>query len=862
MNNIRLTAITTLMTSAATMSAIPADPEPKRILQPDGTEITVIMRGDEYSHALYTPDGCRVEFDQSGMLQKVSSDTPLRGMRRSLSSDTRHRVRINNFPTTGHRKALVVLIEFSDQPFLSLEDPYDYYDRMLNEEGFTWDNGADGSVRDFYLASSDGKFDPEFTVIGPIRLQYSAKYYGEDYKTQDARMGEAVLEACLAIDDEVDFSEYDADGDGMVDSIFFFYSGYGQADYPQGNDFIWPHSANLEEAWGIHLELDGKIIGNYACSNEVRYSTIGEVVPTGIGTFVHEFGHVLGLADHYDVGYSLFSFGLGAWDTMAQGSYNNNMHTPPLFSAFERAELDWLEYGDLLEESAEGIVDLPWIGNGQAKGYRIDVPGYENEWFVIENRQQIGWDRYLPGHGMLIWHIDMIPERWLNNTVNTDALHQLVDIVEVDGIGSETTRDGDIMPGSYGVTTYTLTAWNESSVFCFDDVEEVGDDPETTIIRILAANSSFRPATPESVKVSDLSDDSFTFSWTPVENASWYRVSITVGDETVGDWMNRIFLTPEIVTLTDLTPETEYTVTITAGRGSVTSEPLKEIINTPELAFVKRCIDNISLTPSGSDTFTASWSEVSGADSYLISLCSIGRASDTHTEGYGFDDKSDGLPSLWTTTSNSYYAVDGFYGKSAPSLRMIKDGDRIEIAYPEMLLDELSFWGADNGSGNEFAVEIPDGDSWLTIGSVSLTKGGQIFTLPLDGVERVAISLVRKGGYALIDDIEIAGRSLTRTPVEPYYDVLTDEPVYKFVNLIPGEEYGLRITPMQNGIAAVQSPETRILLDMSGIDSFNEASAIPVAWYDAHGVRHNTPCDGFNIVVYSDGSRRKIMKIR
>ena len=240
---------------------------------------------------------------------------------------------ISDFPTIGRQKSLVILIQFSDVKFSSIDNPHQFYDDMLNKEGFTWSNGANGSARDFYLQSSNSLFDPDFTVVGPVTLSNKATYYGSDDEGQDFRMGEAIKEACELVDDEVDFSEYDTNGDGYVDNIYFFYAGGGQADDPNGTELIWPHSAIVEEAWDMKLVYDDKVIGHYACSNELRYSAVGDLQPSGIGTFVHEFGHVLGLVDHYDTSYGYFTFGLGAYDTMASGSYNNNMHTPPLFSA-------------------------------------------------------------------------------------------------------------------------------------------------------------------------------------------------------------------------------------------------------------------------------------------------------------------------------------------------------------------------------------------------------------------------------------------------------------------------------------------------------------------------------------------------
>lgn len=412
---------------------------------------------------------------------------------------------ISDFPTIGRQKSLVILIQFSDVKFSSIDNPHQFYDDMLNKEGFTWSNGANGSARDFYLQSSNRLFDPDFTVVGPVTLSNKATYYGSDDEGQDFRMGEAIKEACELVDDEVDFSEYDTNGDGYVDNIYFFYAGGGQADDPNGTELIWPHSAIVEEAWDMKLVYDDKVIGHYACSNELRYSAVGNLQPSGIGTFVHEFGHVLGLVDHYDTSYGYFTFGLGAYDTMASGSYNNNMHTPPLFSAFERAELAWLDY-DILDNNADSITMIPNLASSN-KAFRVNVPGKDNEFFVLENRIQSGFDTYLPGQGMLVWHIDQDKDAWEKNIVNIDPQHQRVDIVEADGILSEATRSGDTFPGFAGITQYELTSWDGASLVSFDDVTLNGDTAQ-----LLLAGTSFSMPAPATVDVTDIADSSFVFS--------------------------------------------------------------------------------------------------------------------------------------------------------------------------------------------------------------------------------------------------------------------------------------------------------------------------------------------------------------
>lgn len=832
-------------------SAIPADPEPKPVLQADGSIITVTIRGDEYGHAIFDADGRRVAFNRAnGMFERVDGDLPAAGLPHRVRIQP-NKVRINSFPTTGKQKSLVILLEFSDTPFMSVANPYDYFNRMLNQEGFRHDNGADGSARDFYLASSDGKFDPTFVVAGPVTLSREATYYGSDASCQDCRMGEAIREACEALDDEIDFAEYDADGDGYVDNIFFFYAGYGQADHPQGTDFIWPHSADVGEAWGLNLVYDGKKIGNYACSNEVRYSTAGEIAPSGIGTFVHEFGHVLGLADHYDTGYGLLSFDPGAWDTMASGSYNNNMHTPPLFSAFERAELGWMEYTEL-PATPDGILDLPWLGEGEGFAYRISVDGKDNEWFVIENRQQLGWDAYLPGHGMLIWHIDMDEEAWQTNSVNTDPYHQRVDIVEVDGISSDMSRGGDVMPGTAGITSYTLTSWDGAEAAVFDDVCE--DDG---VVRMLLASSTFRLPAPESIDILSLNDDSFSFDWVGVDDAAYYLVSVSCAGTAVGDLDSKRYDSVTTVNLGNLAAETVYDISVVAVRGSFRSSPCQTEVSTPELAFNKRKCESVWAEDIGYDCFTAHYSPVKDADEHIITLFTVERAATATELGYGFEDKADGMPATWATSSSLFFSVSGYYGEDAPSLRMADDGDFLSIAYPESLIDHISFWHKANGSGCRFVVEIPDAGGWTTVDVVELSKESGVFETDLDGVEKVRVRLERDSGYAVIDDITVSCRGLERIPVKDLEDTKAGTiGEHTFSGLVPDMTYGFVVTALKKEEASLVSDECIVSLGNSGVSDVS-TPAYPVCYYNLMGHKSLRPFPGVNIVVYSDGSVRK-----
>ncbi len=269
-----------------------------------------------------------------------------------------------------------------------------------------------------------------------------------------------IIEACQILDEEIDFSEYDRNEDGYIDNIYVYYAGYGEAD-GGGAPTVWPHSYDLMYADpDTEYIFDGVQLNHYACSNELNR---GSNEPTGIGTFTHEFSHVMGLPDLYATNGSN-SFTPGEWNILDVGSYNNNSCTPPNYSSFERYALDWME-PVVLKEIGDYSVE-PLISSNKAFIIHTVV---EDEYFLLENRQHVGNDRFIPGHGMLVWHVDFVQETWDYNIVNNNYKHQHVDIVEADNDKKDKSRKGDTFPGTAGITAFgeettpALVSWGKVS---------------------------------------------------------------------------------------------------------------------------------------------------------------------------------------------------------------------------------------------------------------------------------------------------------------------------------------------------------------------------------------------------------------
>lgn len=509
--------------------AIPAMPGFVEFTQPDGTVVNIRMVGDEHGHMVYSEGGLLLvdadgayeyaRFDgngcpvRSGILASAENEPLARSLmlqndenienwaakinaerlerigasasRRSVATRTEagdggdRLVPMNfgrwdvQFPVFGEQKGLVVLVEYQDVEFEHSD--HDYFHRLLNEEGFS-DHGSKGSARDWFITNSNGQFRPEFDVYGPVKLPNERSYYGKNGvdSSRDYNAYMMAIDVCDLLDDEVDFSQYDRDNDGIIDNIFIFYAGDGEHESGVSSA-VWPHSWDIKSACPDKQFLyDGVQLDHYACSCEYfsRYDRAD-----GIGTFVHEFSHVMGLPDLYQTAsYGTTPFTPGPWSVIADGSYNNEGLTPSNYSSFEKCALGWLEFQPL----TEGVMELPDLTQSNV-AYVLPTEK-PNEFYFFENRQQQGNDEFLPGHGMLVWHVEYKEDLWQRNEVNNVELRQHVDIVEADNEKTEETRDGDVFPGTMNVTSFGFTtkpklaSWNKKRLaFDLEDISESED---------------------------------------------------------------------------------------------------------------------------------------------------------------------------------------------------------------------------------------------------------------------------------------------------------------------------------------------------------------------------------------------------
>lgn len=339
------------------------------------------------------------------------------------------------------KRALVILAQFND---VSFEYGREMFVDMLTQDGYSY-NGATGSAKQYFEDQFGGKMEFIFEVSPVVTLSQKRAYYGANDKfDQDMRPAEMIKEACELADAlGTDFSAFDEDGDTYVDNVFVFFAGGDEAEHTDQTDFVWSHSWYVKNGAGISLTLDGKQIDRYACASELAFDGRKDNM-TGIGTFCHEYSHTMNMPDLYDTDYTTSGWGAGMWtwtSLMDGGNMNNENNTPPYFNAIEREILGIAQPATITRNGTYTLEPIH-VSN---RFYRVDTqnPG---EYYLIECRKETGWDTYIKGSGMLVYHIDKSEryrKRWIENTVNTFANYQCADVIEADKRDDEFLSDHD-----------------------------------------------------------------------------------------------------------------------------------------------------------------------------------------------------------------------------------------------------------------------------------------------------------------------------------------------------------------------------------------------------------------------------------
>ena len=444
--------------------ALDAGPAWKGVItlsQPDGTSLQAVLAGDEFAHVMKDTDGnalvqnddgfwCYAVYSPDGTVHSSgivagkggspagARNIPYEAMN-AAASVKRAAVQGQSRRTTPldasrleTRHCIILLADFQD---VKMTHPRERFIDIIS--------GGENSARKYFEDQFLGQCEFDFEVGPLVTLSQPQKYYGKNLNGSDSKAAEAVAEACrLSHEAGVDFSRFDDTGDGCVDNVFLYVAGKDEAE-GGGDDCIWSHSWKLSSS-GIDLTLDGKRIDGYAVSTELGRRQNGKYAFRTIGSFCHEYGHILGLKDLYDN--DLAGSGgraEGLWQTTAlmdHGNYDNEGRTPPYFNAIDR---DFLGIGSPETLAVGNYILEPINEKGRYLRFDTSVPG---EYYLIECRANNGWDRYCGGNGLAIYHIDKsankagyspvyereatADERWRSNEVNCRPQHQCADMVE------------------------------------------------------------------------------------------------------------------------------------------------------------------------------------------------------------------------------------------------------------------------------------------------------------------------------------------------------------------------------------------------------------------------------------------------
>ncbi len=471
-----LLSVLLAFSAIVTMQAARAWTEPFTVTQPDGSQLTLACYGDEHLHWFSTSDGIMVvaqdntyyvaQIADGGHLTAsalLAHEPALRStaeqqlcarqqaLRESFFQQADQRLQAARraqvtgasfFPHVGQPKSLVILVNFSDVQFTSTNPVAQFTQYMCGETQEALGQNEQKnlvSVQKYFSQSSHGKFVPQFDIVGPVTLPQTMEYYGADASatSYDKNFSQFCTDVIAAVDalGTVNMSDYDNNNDGEAELVCVVYAGYGQSNNTNLVNTIWPKCSYR----GISSS-SGTRIGYMNCNAELRKSTAE--LPTeinGIGVFVHEFSHGMGLPDMYPntiAGRACDNQSMEFFDLMDYGEYANNGYAPVPYTAWEQEAMDWIDV-EVLSETQLGLQLSPVIDGGKA--YKFGNGANDEEWIYIENVQprdntnKVSGFAY--GRGLLAYHV-----AYSNHTVsmgdypNNEASKPRMAVVPADGL--------------------------------------------------------------------------------------------------------------------------------------------------------------------------------------------------------------------------------------------------------------------------------------------------------------------------------------------------------------------------------------------------------------------------------------------
>lgn len=555
--------LTLLIAACHSSFAVSAYPYPIEVAQPDGTRISILLKGDEFVKWAQTADGYSLLRNDKGIYEyamlnlnmdlvpsglrakderdRSSSDLQfLKTLKKGLTFSGSQVVfmrNINQFKKkntyksaklTGTRKFICILIGFTDKGFVKTRAEFE---NLLNQPGYNGES-ANGSVFDFYKENSYGQLNMSFTVAGPYTAAHDMAYYGaNNSKGNDTNPRALVSEAVTLADPTVNYADFDNDNDQYVDGILVIHAGYGEDSGAAANT-IWAHSSSISP-----LSVDGKLASDYATSSELR-GTSGSGI-TRIGVVCHELGHVLGTSDFYDTNYETNGTydGTGKWDLMGVGSWNNTGITPAHHNPYTKIFV----YGWAAARAFPTGTTIV-LGDAETNSnsfYRVNT-ATTNEYFLFENRQKHKFDSYLPGHGLIIYHVDGNYINTFGNGINTGS-HQGLYPVCANATGLPPTTYGTInsaglpFPGTGNKTSFTDTTIPNSLSWAMEQTNYpltgISEDNINKTISLAGPVLPDPPAPVAAANATNVVQSTFNANWSFAANATGYRLDVSTSPE-------------------------------------------------------------------------------------------------------------------------------------------------------------------------------------------------------------------------------------------------------------------------------------------------------------------------------------------
>lgn len=424
-----------LVVACTAAMAVPAKPGMHTVTLPDGSSLQVLLAGDEWHHSFITLDGYTVQQGDDGYYYYVTTD----GISKTIAHDAEERsidekafieanrenmtlhalyeakmrngklrsrtqgvsIKAAEVPTSGSPRIPIILVQYSD---ISMKHTKANFESHYNTQ--TW------SVLKYFQDQSRNAFSPQFDIYGIFTLPNNRRYYGANNNSgDDQRVGQMVQDAISQAGNNINWAQYDNDGDGYADACIVVYAGPGEAAGAAA-ETIWPCQWYLSSAIGNYVTRNNTKIDKFAVFCELDGDSDSGSTLDGVGTFCHEFSHCLGLPDFYMTTSGSY-FGMGDWSLLDRGCYNNDGNRPCGYTAYERNFMGWMT----LSTPTEG--ETYTISTVQDGGQAFKITSNNvNEYYIIENIQKTGWNQYARSSGLQVTHVNYNATRWNDNTVN------------------------------------------------------------------------------------------------------------------------------------------------------------------------------------------------------------------------------------------------------------------------------------------------------------------------------------------------------------------------------------------------------------------------------------------------------------